>query len=217
MYRTQIFDNRIANLEKNMRKINVVVIYLFLLLVLTYLGTNVSAGDNWYHYEQGIRLINAKSWEQAQKNFDYYLNHPEMHRQMFGVAHLGKGLMFQAMGRYDRAFSEFQMAIENDLHPEVKISDKAYMNIGNIYFKNKAYQDAIQAYLKTIKIDHRNGLAHYYLGMSYLRNGEYEKAEKEAAEAKRLGVPFTALLEELTVRENSKTNVKEPNKNIEKK
>jgi tetratricopeptide (TPR) repeat protein len=137
---------------------------------------------------------------------------------MFGVAHFGKGLMFQAMGKYDIAITEFRMAIENDLHPEIKVSDNAYMNIGAIYMKLKAYQDAVQAYSKCVQSNPRNGLAHYYLGMSYLRAGDYENAEKEEEAAKKLGVAFTALSEELTkVKSGTQEETDKKEQSMEKK
>lgn len=153
--------------------------------------------QNWYHYEKGLEQIQAKNYGQAEKEFNYYLNHPEMHGDMLGVAHFGKGLMFQTMGKYELAIVEFKMAIENDLHPSFRITDSAYINIGNIYFKNKSYKDAIVAYSKAVENNPRNGFAHYYLGLASLRVGEYDRAAKEAETAKKLGVPFTALTDEL--------------------
>jgi tetratricopeptide (TPR) repeat protein len=174
---------------------------VILTVIVLFSFTQVCSGeyhlDNWYHYEQGGRMIAAKNWNQAQREFSYYLHHPEMHRHMFGVAHFGLGLMYQAMGKYDSAIAEFKMAIENDLHPDVKVSGQAYLNIGAIYFRQKDYPDAADAYSNAVKISPQSGTAHYWLGMSYLRTGEIENAEKEADAAKKLGIPFTALSEDL--------------------
>src|SRR3989338_9058414 len=111
---------------------------------IIFLSFTLSQGDefristNWYHYKQGMKMVAVKNWDQAQKEFNYYLNHPEMHRDMFGVAHFGRGLMFQEMGNYNIAIEEFKKAVQEDTHAEVKISDKAYMNIGTIYIKKNA-------------------------------------------------------------------------------
>jgi tetratricopeptide (TPR) repeat protein len=153
--------------------------------------------DNWYHYEQGMRMIEAKNWRQAQTEFTYYLNHPEIHKHMFGAAYFGRGLLYQAMGKYDQAIEEFRLAIQHDLHPSFPVSENAYLNIGAIFMKGKAYQDAIHTYSKVVEINPKNGFGHYYLGLAYLKTGDYEKAAKEAEEAKKLGVPFTALSDEL--------------------
>ncbi|MEK6528151.1 MAG: tetratricopeptide repeat protein [Nitrospirota bacterium] len=153
--------------------------------------------DNWSHYYSGLKYIKEKNYKAAEDNFNYYLRHPEMHRHMFGVAYFGRGIMFQDMNNYSRAVEEYKMAIENDLNPTAMIKDKAYMNIGTIYMGKKKYKDAKEAYLKAVESNSRNGLAHYYLGLAYLRAGEYEQAEKESEEAKKLGITFTALSDEL--------------------
>jgi tetratricopeptide (TPR) repeat protein len=174
---------------------------LILAVIVLFCFAQVCSGeyhlDNWSHYNLGMKDISQKSWQQAEKEFNYYLEHPEMHRHMFGVAHFGKGLLYQAMGKYVAAISEFKMAIQNDLHPKIKVSDSAYLNLGAIYFKQKAYAEAVEAYSNAVKSSPQSGNAHYWLGMSYLRTGEIEKAKKEADAAEKLGVPFTALSEEL--------------------
>ena len=186
---------------------------LAVIMVLLFF-TQVCSGeyhlDNWSHYEQGMRMISVKNWEQAQREFNYYLNHPEMHRHMFGVAHLGKGLMYQSMGKYDLAITEFRMAIENDLHPDTKVSESAYMNLGALYLRSKSYADAVEAYAKIVQKNPKNGLAHYYLGLSYLRKGDYQNAEKEGEIAKTLGVEFTALQEDLAkIKESPKNDAED--------
>lgn len=178
---------------------------LIILAMLIFSVLNVAIGypqeerpiDNWYHYEQGLRMIEAKNWQQAFTEFTYYLNHPEIHRHMFGAAHFGRGLMYQAMEKYDQAIAEFRLAIQHDLHPAFPVSENSYYNIAAIFMKGKSYRDAIDAYSKVVEINPKNGFGHYYLGLAYLRAGDYEKAAIEAEEAKKLGVPFTALADEL--------------------
>lgn len=171
---------------------------IFTLVLFSFATAYSEVGDNWYHYEQGMRMLEARDYDQAQKEFDYYLKHSEMHRNYFGIAHFAKGLMYQQMGKYDLAISEFRMAAENDLHSEMKVTDKSYLNMGALYMKLKSYPEAIQTYSQLVRKNPRSGLAHYYLGLAHLRSGDYENAEKEAEAAKKLGVPFTALSEELT-------------------
>ena len=153
--------------------------------------------DNWAHFENGMKYMKSGDYYRALDNFNYYLRQPEMHRHMFGVAYFGRGLLYESKKKYGHAVTEYRLAIENDLHPSVKISDKAYMNTGTIYMERKEYQDAIRAYAAAIERNNRNGLAHYYLGLAYLRVGDYEQAEKESEEAQKLGVTFTALANEL--------------------
>ena len=180
-----------------LRKYRITVALLILLCALFIAKSVFGIGDNWYHYQQGMKLIEARDWQQAYNNFTYYLNQPEMHQRMFGIAYYGRGLLFQAMEQYDKAITEFNLAIENDIHPEYPVAGNAYVNIGNIYFKKKSYKDAITAYTKALEKNPNDGLAHYFLGLSLLRTGEYDKAKEEAETAKKLGVPFTAITDGL--------------------
>lgn len=200
-------------------KLRVVVFALAFIFALG--GMNVEAAeqspdlvpglsDNWYHYNQGIEDTKNGDFGGAAKQFDYYLRHPEMHQHMFGIAHFGKGLMYQAMGNLDKALDEFKMAIGNDLHPAMSVKDKACMNMGNIFFKLKLYNDAVSSYKKAIEANSKNGDAHYFLGMAYLKTGDIEKAETESVEAKKLGVTYTSLDEKLK-------KAKEPTPNTEEK
>lgn len=158
--------------------------------------------DNWYHYEQGLRMVDAGEWEQAMREFNYYIRQPKMHRGAWGAAYFGLGLMHQKRGNYDAAIDCFNMAISRDRHPRVSVADRAYQSIGAIQYKKKDYPKAIESYKKAIEKNPDNGLAHYYLGMSYLKSGDLENAEKESQEAKKRGVSFTALDEDLAAAKN---------------
>ena len=158
--------------------------------------------DNWYHYEQGMRMVEARNWEQANNEFYYYLDHGAMHRRMWGIAYYGLGVMHQKKGNIGLALENYVLAIQEDKHPEVSVADKACMNMGALYLKRKDYKSAIQAYSKAVQKDPRSGLGHYYLGMSYLKNGDITNAEQEAEAAKKLGVPYTALYDDLAEAKN---------------
>lgn len=156
-----------------------------------------SAGqlDNWLHYYRGLEQIEAKWWDQALNEFNYYFRHEDLHRHMFGIAYFGLGQMYQAMGRPEQAIENYEIAIREDKHPDVKITDKALMFIASIHFKRKNYQDAIKVYQKALDANPDSGLIHYYLGLSYLKIGKIDEADKENQEAIKRGIKYTALQE----------------------
>jgi tetratricopeptide (TPR) repeat protein len=129
---------------------------------------------------------------------------------MFGIAYYGRGLVYDNLKRYGKAISEYRLAVKNDLHPSVKISFNVFMNSGAIYMNQREFELSINEYSKAVNEKPNNGFAHYYLGLAYLRAGEYEKAEAENVEAKRLGITFTAIDEGLRkVTKGNKKNQEE--------
>jgi tetratricopeptide (TPR) repeat protein len=187
-----------------------------ILLIIFFAHTTVTdGGDNWTHYQNGLRALKQGKYEMALKGVSYWLYQPEMHRRMFGIAYFGRGLVFQTQGNDTQALQEFEMAVKNDLHPEVKISDKAYMNIGTIYMKRKLYDAAVSSYIKAVESNPDNGLAHYYLGLAYFDLGDYERAVKASVEAKKLGITFTALSDNLA-KKGIKNHEPKPESSINK-
>lgn len=161
--------------------------------------------DNWGHYERGLQFINQKDFRMAEQEFNFYLApaNAGVLAHMAGVAYFGKGLLYQSMGRPEMAMEEFQNAIRNDRHPDYKVTDKAWMNIGTIQIKLKNYKEAQAAYEKAVAIDPKNGQAQYYLGLAALRAGNIELAEKQAAEAKKLGITYVGLEEDIAERKKN--------------
>ena len=111
-------------------------ITLSLFIILTFTFTAFGLEDNWSRWNRGKEAIKDGNFNRARREFNYYIRHPEMHRHMFGIAYFGRGLVFDAIGKDELAIKEYRMAIKNDLHPTVQITDKAYINIGNIYMRN---------------------------------------------------------------------------------
>jgi tetratricopeptide (TPR) repeat protein len=153
--------------------------------------------DNWSHFRNGQKFLKKKNYSAAENNFRYYLRHPAVHKYMIGVAHFGLGLLYQDLKRDDLAVKEYNLAIKNDVHPDVSVKDKALMNLGSIHMKRKHYEEAISVYSQAIKHNKRNGLAYYYLGLASLKVGNYEEALDASEKARKLGVPFDELSKRL--------------------
>lgn len=184
-----------------------VIVLLSAVSLFAYEGQFNSQGgiDNWGHYERGLQFINQKDFRMAEQEFNFYLAPANVGvlRHMSGIAYFGRGLLYQSMGRPEMAMEEYQNAIRNDRHPDYKVTDKAWMNIGTIQIKLKNYKEAQSAYEKAVEIDPKNGQAQYYLGLAALRAGNIELAEKQAAEAKKLGITYVGLEEDIAERKKN--------------
>ncbi|MDL1897601.1 tetratricopeptide repeat protein [Anaerolineae bacterium CFX7] len=69
-----------------------------------------------------------------------------------------------------------------------------YLELGAAYYVAHRWQDAIQAFEKTITLDPNQAFAHFYLGILYASQGQREKAD--AALAKVLQVSANQMLKE---------------------
>lgn len=163
--------------------------------------------DNWFHYEAGMKWVEVGDWHSAAGQFNYYILMPRYHRGAWGAAYFGFGVMHEKQGNFEAAIDCYRLAVSRDRNPRISVADKAYQNIGTIYLKKKNYPKAIENYKKAIEKNSANGYAHYYLGMSYLKSGDLENAEKESQEAKKRGITFPALDKEINEARNHSTAI----------
>jgi tetratricopeptide (TPR) repeat protein len=73
--------------------------------------------------------------------------------------------------------------------------DLAYLQLGNLYFARRAFQQAVAAYQKAVASNAAGSEAHYRLGLTYKRIGEGAKAQREFEEYKQLDKMETAAIE----------------------
>ncbi len=69
-----------------------------------------------------------------------------------------------------------------------------YLELGAAYYVAHRWQDAIQAFEKTVALDPNQAFAHFYLGVLYASQGQREKAD--AALAQVLTVSANQMLKE---------------------
>jgi len=74
----------------------------------------------------------------------------------------------QNAGKRDKA--DFAYSVPNSQNPQV------WIELGNLFFKAAAYNDAVEAYTKAVKIDPASGWAHSNLAMSLVYQGKYKEA-----------------------------------------
>jgi tetratricopeptide (TPR) repeat protein len=108
------------------------------------------------------------------------------------AAHDGLGGTYFQQGRLDAAVKEFQEATKQDPH-----FPTAYFNLGNVWLTRKDWSRAEEAYRQAIRIQGQNAYFHVQLAAVLLVQGRRIEAQREADEAKRLGLSSSPVYNEL--------------------
>ncbi|HEY6000499.1 MAG TPA: tetratricopeptide repeat protein [bacterium] len=98
-------------------------------------------------------------------------------------AHNNLGLVYLAQEHPAEAAGEFKKALANLAYPTPEI---AAFNLGNAQYRLGNYEEAIEAYERSLKILPENFDGQFGVGLSYARLGRLAEAERAYAEAARL-------------------------------
>ncbi len=80
-------------------------------------------------------------------------------------------------GSYSEAIKEYKLALTYDVSRKQKAL--IYLNIGNIYRKNKSYTEAIASYQESLKLRSKWAHAHFILGATLFESDILESAARE--------------------------------------
>ena len=90
------------------------------------------------------------------------------------TTHQWHGFFLTALGRFDEAVSEMQLALK--LEPLSTIINN---NLGRILYFARRYPQAIEQFQKTLELDKDFLPAHYEIGSAYVESGMYQEAIQE--------------------------------------
>jgi serine/threonine-protein kinase len=117
-----------------------------------------------------VKLAYDWDWRGAEADFRRAL---ELNPR-YATAHQWYASYLTQMGKYDLARREIEQAQTLDpLSPIISANSGLYL-----FFARK-FDEAIGQYQKTLEIDPRFAVAHYYLGLAYVEKKEYERAVAE--------------------------------------
>ena len=138
----------------------------------------------------GIQRMNERNFTSAYNEFDFVLrylpNHPRALSLMGDLAIL--------MNRPDLGESYFKKAFE--LYPKTMRAE-SHKDYGRFLYQAGKYDDAIQALKKSLEMDPKLSLAHYFLGLTYWATKDYVRANHHAQIVYSKGFPLSELREKL--------------------
>jgi Ca-activated chloride channel family protein len=122
--------------------------------------------------EEGNRLLNAGKAEDALKAYDRAVTAlPED-----PVAHFDRGAALYQLGKYPEAQKEFLHAAEGR-DPQVKAD--AYYNMGNAWFQQQRYKEALEAYKHTLGLRPEDRRAKWNLELALKKMQEQKQQQQQ--------------------------------------
>ncbi|MFI5107519.1 MAG: protein kinase [Terriglobales bacterium] len=116
-------------------------------------------------------LAEQRRWEEAEKEFKRAI---EL-KPGYSTAHYFYALsLLVSLGRMDEAIREFKQALEID-----PLSTIIITNYGYVLYVARREQEGVEQYRKALELDPNFGVAHLYLGFSFLCSGDYQRAREE--------------------------------------
>jgi hypothetical protein len=91
-------------------------------------------------------------------------------------AHFNRGNALFALSRFEEASNEFLRATQSQ---DAGLKASAFYNLGNSYFKNDKYSEALAAYRHTLALDPTNERAKWNLELALQKKKEEEKKKQD--------------------------------------
>ena len=123
----------------------------------------------------------------ATYSLNYEWNWPEAEQQYkraielnpnYGIAHAGYGTYLEALGRFDEAVRERQLAQKSD-----PLSPFAVADVGYPLYYARQYDEAIKQYRRALELDPKFSWGHLWIGQVYVQRGMYNEAIDEINQA----------------------------------
>jgi serine/threonine-protein kinase len=130
------------------------------------------------HSELATYALNYEwNWSEAEREYKRAIEiNPN-----YGFAHSGYGTYLEALGRFDEAISERQLAYKFDPLSPFAAADVGYPN----YYARR-YDVAVQHYQKGLELDPNFSWGHLWIGQVYVAKGMFKEALDEISQAIKL-------------------------------
>ena len=165
-----------------------------------------------YHFNSGVSHLGMGKLEEAAQSFKKAIEiNPQDHK---GYAGLGDCLA--AKGLLTRAIEQYEIAIKIQPSPDY------YSRIGNVYKRQKNWENAFTNLIKAVEFDPQNkenrwdlSMAYNARGLEYYQNKEYDKAIEDYKHALQWGIS-DVYYDNLYLAYLGKNNLEEAEKSLRK-
>lgn len=144
---------------------------------LTALGLNPKYSDA--RNNLGVDYLSMQRWDDAISQFTQVCD--DIFYQNQAAAHINLGLAHMGKGDYPKALSIFRTIVA-----EYPRDPRGRLNLGKVYFALEKYDLAIGEYKRALELNGDYALAHYNLGLVYLKTQNSIAAQLAFREVVRL-------------------------------
>jgi tetratricopeptide (TPR) repeat protein len=120
----------------------------------------------------GIDKYQQKDYEGAAKDFKRAFGLSPYSSFAYEATKYGS-MAYQAMGETEKAIQIYEQAIKVN-----STDDRLHLDIGNLYFGEERYGEAIEAYENAVRL-YDDSTNRFSLGQAYLKTGRYSDAENQ--------------------------------------
>ena len=120
------------------------------------------------YFRRGFSKSSLGNYKEAILDYNNSLNFEERED-----TYISRGYVYELLEQHDKAFEDYKSALR--INPNSAV---ALHNIANSYSRIGMYNEAIETFTKSIKID-ADYLSYYNRGTAYDMNGQFEKAIKD--------------------------------------
>lgn len=143
-----------------------------------------------YHMKPGIKRMNERNFTSAFSEFNFVLQYIPNHPGALSLM----GDLTILMKRPELGDKYFKKAFE--LYPKT-VRAESYKDYGRFLYLSGNNEGAIQALKKSLQMDPKLSLAHYYLGLTYCATKDFVRANHHAQIIYSRGYPLSELREKL--------------------
>jgi Ca-activated chloride channel family protein len=156
----------------NKGRINIKSVFSMLALIAVSFSAYSQSSKKLIH--DGNKLYEEKKYKEAEENYRKSLS--DKNNAFIGNYNLGNALYQE--GKLDEARDQYQTATANKSASPKQLA-QAYHNLGNAYLKNKKYEESVQSYKQSLKLNPQDNDTRYNLAYAQSMLQQQQKQQQQ--------------------------------------